>query len=123
MIPVRIFFLLSFLSLGSFRHYEQQQPFAVLKNNQPADLISPQKLAAEAYFGPVLDISTPTVVGNFCEPRKGHFHTGLDFRTNQEEGHAVYAAADGYVSRINVSAVGYGNALYITHPNGYVTAY
>ncbi len=75
------------------------------------------------YFGPVLDIAPPTIVGNFGEPRRLHFHTGLDFRTNQEEGHKVFAAADGYVSRINVNGAGYGNALYITHPNGYVTVY
>lgn len=75
------------------------------------------------YFGNVLDISPNTIVGNFGEPRKSHFHTGLDFRTNAEEGHSVFAAADGYVSRINVSGVGYGNALYITHPNGFVTVY
>ena len=67
------------------------------------------------YFGPVLDIAPPTIVGNFGEPRRLHFHTGLDFRTNQEEGHKVFAAADGFVSRINVNGAGYGNALYITH--------
>lgn len=75
------------------------------------------------YFGPVLDISPASIVGNFGEPRRLHFHTGLDFRTNQEVGHPVFAAAGGYVSRINVSASGYGNALYITHPNGYVSVY
>lgn len=75
------------------------------------------------YFSSPLDISPLTIVGNFGEPRRLHFHTGLDFRTNQEEGHPVLAAANGYVSRINVSGAGYGNALYITHSNGYVTAY
>lgn len=85
--------------------------------------ISPLQLAAENFFGPVLDISPSTIVGNFGEPRRLHFHTGLDFRTNQEEGHVVFAAAEGYISRINVSGAGYGNALYITHPNGYVTVY
>ena len=83
----------------------------------------PKQLADEKYFGNVLDINPNTIVGNFGEPRRLHFHTGLDFRTNQEEGHKVFAAADGYISRINVSAVGYGNALYITHPNGYVSVY
>ncbi len=86
-------------------------------------LMAPKKLADANYFGRVLDIVPPTIVGNFGEPRRLHFHTGLDFRTNQEEGHAVFAAADGYISRINVSGVGYGNALYITHPNGYVSVY
>src|ERR1035441_7853738 len=74
------------------------------------------------YFQSPLDVPL-TLAGNFGDPRAGHFHTGLDFHTGQEEGHPVFAAADGYVSRINVSPVGYGNALYITHPNGYVTVY
>jgi hypothetical protein len=33
------------------------------------------------------------------------------------------AAEDGYVSRVKISLGGYGNALYITHPNGYTTVY
>lgn len=124
MILVRLLFLLMFLSLSSFNFHPQTKGYSLLKNeNNPTLFPSPQQLATEGYFGRVLDISPPTIVGNFGEPRRLHFHTGLDFRTNQEEGHAVFAAADGYVSRINVSGVGYGNALYITHPNGYVTAY
>lgn len=64
-----------------------------------------------------------TLSGNFGEPRGTHFHTGLDFKTNSEEGLRVYAAADGYITRINVSPSGYGNALYVRHPNGWVTVY
>ena len=74
------------------------------------------------YFKPPM-YGQLTLAGNFGEPRSGHFHTGLDFKTNEGEGYKVYASASGYVSRINVSASGYGNALYITHPNGYVTMY
>ncbi|HEU0137529.1 MAG TPA: M23 family metallopeptidase, partial [Flavobacterium sp.] len=61
--------------------------------------------------------------GNFGELRSNHFHSGFDFRTQQKEGFNVYAAADGYVSRIKISAFGYGKAIYITHPNGYTTLY
>lgn len=61
--------------------------------------------------------------GNFGELRNNHFHTGLDIKTQQREGLKVNAAADGYISRINISATGYGNALYIDHPNGYTTVY
>lgn len=61
--------------------------------------------------------------GNFGELRNNHFHSGIDIKTNQKEGYKVYAAAAGYVSRINVSPVGYGNAVYIDHPNGYTTVY
>lgn len=61
--------------------------------------------------------------GSFGEMRTNHFHTGLDIRTNGTEGAKVYAIADGYVSRIKISAVGYGKAIYITHPNGYVSVF
>ncbi|MBE99480.1 M23 family metallopeptidase [Flavobacterium coralii] len=61
--------------------------------------------------------------GTFGEIRTNHFHAGLDYRTKQSIGHPVYAAAEGYVSRIKVSPYGYGTALYIDHPNGYTTVY
>ncbi len=58
------------------------------------------------------------------ELRNGHFHAGIDIKTSGTQGLPVYAAADGYVSRIKVSGSGYGNALYITHPDkGTTTVY
>jgi hypothetical protein len=63
------------------------------------------------------------LAGNFGEIRADHFHSGIDFSTSEEEGKNVYAAADGYVSRIKISSVGFGKAVYITHPNGFVTVY
>ncbi len=61
--------------------------------------------------------------GTFGELRSNHFHSGIDIKTGGTEGKNVYAIADGYVSRIKVSTGGYGKALYITHPNGYVSVY
>ncbi|NUM31358.1 MAG: thioredoxin-dependent thiol peroxidase [Bacteroidetes bacterium] len=62
--------------------------------------------------------------GNFGEIRTNHFHSGLDLRTeNGNIGVPVYASADGYISRINISSKGYGKALYISHPNGFTTVY
>lgn len=61
--------------------------------------------------------------GTFGEPRGSHFHSGIDIRTNGKEGLNVYAIEDGYISRIKVSAHGYGNALYIAHPNGCTSVY
>ncbi|HUH36300.1 MAG TPA: M23 family metallopeptidase [Moheibacter sp.] len=61
--------------------------------------------------------------GNFGELRNNHFHSGIDIKTNQKEGYNIYAVGDGFISRINVSPRGYGNALYIDHPNGYTTVY
>ena len=64
-----------------------------------------------------------TCVGSFAELRRNHFHSGLDIRTGGKVGVPLYAAADGYISRINISAWGYGNSLYIDHPIGYTTVY
>jgi hypothetical protein len=61
--------------------------------------------------------------GNFGQLRSDHFHMGLDIRTQQKENLPVYAAAEGYISRIKIERYGYGRAIYITHPNGYTTLY
>ncbi len=74
------------------------------------------------YFKSPLDIKL-SLSGSFGELRSNHFHTGLDFKTNQKEGLNIYAAAEGYVSRIKISTYGYGKAIYITHPNGFTTVY
>ncbi len=83
---------------------------------------SPVQTYPKNYFRNPLNIPI-TLAGNFGEIRNNHFHSGLDFKTENREGLPIFAAADGYVSRIKVQAAGYGNALYITHPNGYVTVY
>lgn len=61
--------------------------------------------------------------GNFGELRSNHFHSGIDFKTQGAEGKPVHAVQDGYVSRISVSPWGYGNGLYLTHPDGTTTVY
>jgi len=75
------------------------------------------------YFRSPINYST-RLSGSFAEPRSAHFHAGIDYK--QMRGvpfDTIYAAADGYISRINVKPDGYGNALYIDHPNGYTTVY
>ncbi len=74
------------------------------------------------YFRNPLNIPIQ-LVANFGELRPDHFHMGLDIRTQGRENLPVYAAAAGYISRIKIEHYGYGNALYITHPNGYTTLY
>lgn len=61
--------------------------------------------------------------GNFAELRPNHFHGGIDIKTQGRTGIPVYAAATGFISRISISPSGYGNALYIDHPNGTTTVY
>ncbi|WP_345953065.1 peptidoglycan DD-metalloendopeptidase family protein [Mucilaginibacter sp. PAMB04168] len=65
----------------------------------------------------------PSTAGSFGELRANHFHSGLDFRTNRRIGYPVHAAMYGYVSRLRVQLGGFGNAVYLTHPNGYTTVY
>jgi murein DD-endopeptidase MepM/ murein hydrolase activator NlpD len=74
------------------------------------------------YFRPPLGIRL-LLAGTFGEIRANHFHSGIDIKTGGVEGSPVYAVADGYVSRIKVSGSGFGHALYVTHPNGYVSVY
>jgi hypothetical protein len=74
------------------------------------------------YFRSPLDLA-PIISGNFGEIRANHFHSGLDFKTNQREGYPVFAVADGYISRIRVQIGGGGNALYVNHPNGFTSVY
>ena len=61
--------------------------------------------------------------GNFGELRSNHFHGGLDFKTQGVTGKPLLAIADGYISKVTVTAGGYGNALYITHDNGYTSVH
>ena len=61
--------------------------------------------------------------GNFGELRSNHFHGGLDFKTQGVTGKPLMAIADGYISKVTVTAGGYGNALYITHDNGYTSVH
>jgi murein DD-endopeptidase MepM/ murein hydrolase activator NlpD len=74
-------------------------------------------------FRAPLDLAPPALAGSFGELRANHFHSGMDYRTNQREGYPVYAIADGYISRLRVQNGGFGLALYINHPNGYTSVY
>ncbi|MFK8057823.1 MAG: M23 family metallopeptidase [Saprospiraceae bacterium] len=59
------------------------------------------------------------ISGTFGELRSDHFHMGIDVKSARGVGgDNLYAVADGYINRIRISATGYGNALYIDHPNG-----
>ena len=64
-----------------------------------------------------------SISGSFGELRTSNFHSGIDIKTYGKTGYDIFAIADGYISRIFVSSVGYGKALYITHDNGYTSVY
>lgn len=80
--------------------------------------------AAPGYFlFPIAPGKPGFLAGSMGELRPNHFHGGLDIKTGGGVNQPVYAAADGYVSRLKQSSFGYGNVLYITHPNGLTTVY
>lgn len=82
-------FLLSFLLISLI--------FIYAENNS---LINPLK-------------DSPYITSSFGEYRANHFHGGIDFSTNGEEGYEVLAVGDGYVRRIRREPYGYGRVLYL----------
>lgn len=89
-----------------------------------APAAKPSATAESNYFlFPIKPGERNYLSGTMGEIRSNHFHGGLDIKTDQRTGLAVHAAADGYISRVKQSSYGYGNIVYITHPNGLVTTY
>jgi len=79
--------------------------------------------ATGSYIFPIRPGAQNFLSGTMGELRASHFHAGIDIKTQGVQGLEVYASAAGYVSRIKVAQGGYGNALYIQHPNGTTTVY
>lgn len=67
----------------------------------------------------------PAPSGTFAEIRTNHFHSGIDLRIGGDDGVGtpVYAPADGYVSRLRISAYDGGKMLYINHAGNITTVY
>jgi hypothetical protein len=84
--------------------------------------ISAQKQAPPGKYHPPLTIPL-YLSGNFGELRSDHFHSGVDFKTQGVIGKSVHAVEEGYVSRIKIQTLGYGNSIYITHPDGITSVY
>jgi len=78
-------------------------------------------LSAEGYW-PLPDFPN-YLTSTFGEYRNGHLHRGIDIGTKGKTGFPVVAFQDGWVVRVQSTRRGYGKALYIRHPNGYLTLY
>jgi hypothetical protein len=63
------------------------------------------------------------LAGGMGDLRSDHFHAGIDIKTQGREGFPVYATGDGYISEVRVQTSGYGNVIFITHPNGFISVY
>ncbi len=82
----------------------------------------PAKNYPQNYFQWPLQL-TPGLNANFGELRPNHYHMGLDGKTDKKENIPVLAAADGYVAKVKIESFGFGQAIYINHPNGFTTLY
>src|SRR4026208_729525 len=76
----------------------------------------------QGYFVNPLDIPM-FLSANFGELRPGHWHMGLDLRTDQKENLPVLASANGYIAHIGIRPLSFGKFIIINHPNGYSTLY
>lgn len=63
------------------------------------------------------------LAGNFGEPRPNHFHGGTDIKTDRVEGKPIFSIGDGYISHVTIGIGGFGNAVYVHHPEGYTSVY
>ncbi len=79
-----------------------------------------RKVYPQDYFRSPVDQKI-LLSGTFGELRPNHFHAGIDIKG--KVGHPILAVAEGYVSRIKIQSGGYGNVLYVNHPNGYTSVY
>lgn len=102
---MRKFLFVRFLLCFTFNCF-----FLISLSGQALDMISPMQRSI-------------LLSGNFGELRATHFHSGIDLRTGGVTGVPVVCVKDGTVSRVRVSPVGYGLALYIEHNDGTTTVY
>ena len=94
-------------------------------DHRPSEMLGTGRpnVAPGYFMFPIAPGKPGFLAGSMGELRPNHFHGGLDIKTGGGVNLPVYAAADGYVSRLKQSSFGYGNVLYITHPNGLTTVY
>ncbi|MCR5886532.1 M23 family metallopeptidase [Hymenobacter sp. J193] len=101
-----------------------QEPDSTEKPHPVAPVTAKPNEVANGYFLLPIKPGQPNfLAASMGELRPNHFHGGLDIKTDGRVDLPVYAAADGYISRMKQSSFGYGNVLYITHPNGLTTVY
>jgi hypothetical protein len=112
--------------IQSFKKYSLHKSFLFLGivlfcSSADAQFFAPKNYPQHYFIYPV--DARISLAANFGELRPNHYHMGLDCRTDQVINKSVKAAAEGYISRVSVAPFGYGQAIYINHPNGLTTVY
>lgn len=111
---------------NTFKNYTIHKPFLfflffLFYSITEAQFFPPKNYPKNYFIYPV--DAKISLAANFGELRPNHYHMGLDCRTNQVINRPVKAAAAGYIARITVAPFGFGQAIYINHPNGLTTVY
>ncbi len=99
---------------------------SVFANGQfspPQDPFLPKEIIIEPYLFPINPGKQNWLAGTMGELRNTHFHAGIDIRTDNLTGLPVRATQRGYISRVIVGTYGYGQAVFVTHPDGNVSVY
>lgn len=76
---------------------------------------------SEVYLWPLH--GTRRLSSSFGEYRKGHYHAGIDIRTQGRLALPCLAIGDGYISRVKIAPTGYGKALYLKLSDGITAVY
>ena len=111
-------FICSILLFTSF-YYQPPAGTAVLAR---PSVRNPSDQYPQGYFASPVAGSL-VLSGTFGELRANHFHSGIDITPTRSGNEPIFAAADGYVARIRTQEGGYGQSVYIAHPNGFTTVY
>ena len=110
----------------TFKKYTIHKPFLFFLFSFFVSIVNaqffPAKNYPKDYFVYPVDARI-SLAANFGELRSNHYHMGLDCRTNQVINRPVKAAATGYIARVTIAPFGFGQAIYINHPNGLTTVY
>jgi len=69
-----------------------------------------QPVFAQDYIWPTN--SSQYLSASFAEYRSGHFHAGIDIKTQGRTGFPVFATRAGYIWQVRVSPFGYGRVIY-----------
>ena len=78
-------------------------------------------LSAQNYLWPTN--TSKNLSSTFGEYRSGHFHSGIDIKTDSRTGYPVFAIGNGYIWRIRTSPFGYGRAVYLKLDDGNIAVY
>ncbi len=111
---------------NTFKNYTIHKPFLfflffLFYSTAQAQFFPPKNYPKDYFIYPV--DARISLAANFGELRPNHYHMGLDCRTNQVINRPVKAAASGYIARVTIAPFGFGQAIYINHPNGLTTVY